>query len=464
MTARLLIAALCPVLFSCSLWMELDKSKLDYSDTHIDDVTLDGESDTHVDIPTDIIRDGPCPDAPDCDDHDDCNDGDPCTMDTCDMECGACVYTHVDGAAVSLDEDLPLAGIEVTTHSPTRIVWTGSEYGVVWGYAPGSSAGNGEIFFTTVSEDGVDVVKPAVRLTNNDENDRNPRLAWTGSQWGVAWSYQDSTTEEIHFVRVNPDSLTHGAPAPLVDSLNTLGTVDLVWSGDRFGLAWNAYTGVHHAIFFQIVDADGAPVGTPAEVSAHENHNGFPSLAWSGTEFGLAWQDERDDLDPMSSPQITDIYFRRVDTDGVVAGASVRITNATVQCQMPSLAWSGTEYGVAYQKQQEAMTPDISFRRISGTGSPAGLEIDLTISETTFNDYPDLTFTGSELGLVYNSNTELSLIRLYSDGTRVQEDIWINDLVNPAQLAPAIVWNGERYAIAWQGPAGEFFNLVEVCE
>ncbi len=69
-----------------------------------------------------------------------------------------------------------------------------------------------------------------------------------------------------------------------------------------------------------------------------------PSLIWTGKEYGIAWQDNQDGAD-----QYAEIHFARIDAGGLITGSEVSIsTDDGYNSRVPSLAWSGTAYGVAW--------------------------------------------------------------------------------------------------------------------
>ena len=78
-------------------------------------------------------------------------------------------------------------------------------------------------------------------------------------------------------------------------------------------------------------------------------------MVWTGSEHGVAWHDNRDGVD-------SEIYFARISADGVKVGSDVRITSAGYS-SVPSLVWSGSEYGVAWQDDRNG-DGEIYFARI----------------------------------------------------------------------------------------------------
>ncbi len=484
MTPRPLIALiLSPTLLSCSIWLNMDRDALDSGDVYQDpdsdvidggdadipadmDLDPDTPSDGPGDAPSDATDDDPCAEAGDCTIDDDCDDGDACTDDRCDTECGTCSHFPLSGAAPYMD-DLFVFNIERATDAPPQLVWTGSEYGLSWGVAPDLHPTEGEVLFRTVSDDGTSL-GAFHELTDNGFNDYAHSLVWSGSEYALAWSHKATSIEEVHFVKFGPGG-TPGTPTVAVGSLESLGTVDLAWAATGYGLVWSAVSGTQYGIFYIQIDATGTVVGSPVNVILQEKPVASPSITWTGTEFGLVWQDARDDLDTEDMDVITEIYFQKLREDGSKIISDLRVTASPHMSQEPKAAWSGSEFGVTWWDTRMSSSPEVFFARISTGGSKVGTDIQLTDAPPTINDDPSIAWSGAEYGIVYNSNGEVRFIRLAGDGTTIGDAIVNTMPAHPAYLNPAIVWTtwgGGKFAVAWGGYDAQelYFNFMEACD
>jgi hypothetical protein len=454
MRARLVALLLCPALVSCSLFMQLDKDKLEYFDEHVD-VEEDFHEEGAPDIPSDFEYDGPCPDAPECWAHDDCFDGDPCTMDYCYMECGACVNTFIEGAVSSM-EDMGLQTSELWSEDPPRIAFSGIEFGVVWAREPNPD--NGEIFFSTVAADGSSHSAEPYRVTDNARDDGRPGIVWSGSQWLVAWVHRPEAGGQVLVSAIQPSPVLISDPIIIAETGGHMSSLDIIEADGQVAIAHDTFISPNNAMVFQLLEGDGTPIGTPLTVDLEGTHMTLPSLAWNGTQWGLVWQDEREGFDE------TGIYYASINADGTAVETPVPVvTTGSYANRKPSLAWSGTAYGLTYHRQNAVEEPEIYFQLLAPDGSPVGSEMQLTNSDEGGNESPDLAFTGSEFGLLYNASGALALFRLNTDGSFVSENIDLNDPAHPVMGTPAIVWNGYSYAVSWEGHEGEWFNMLGLC-
>ncbi len=453
MRARLIALLLCPALAGCSLFMQLDKSKLDYFDEHVD-VEEDFHEEGAPDIPADFTYDGPCPDAPECWVHDDCNDDDPCTMDICIMECGACVNTLIEGAARSM-EDVGLMTSELWSEDPPRIAFSGTQFGVVWARDP--AAGNGEIFFSTVAADGSSYTPTPYRVTDNTVDDVRPRIAWSGSRWLVAWVHYFGAGGQVLLSAIDPSPVLVSEPIIIAETGGHMSSLDIIGVDGTVAIAHDTSIGGQNAVVFQLLEQDGTPIGSPLTVDLESTLMTLPSLAWNGAQWGLVWQDERAGFDD------TDIYYAAINADGTAFELPVPVVTTPHANRKPSLAWTGSAYGVAYHKLTAVEEPEIYMQLFGPDGSMVGPENQITSSEEGANESPDLVSTGTELGLLYNSGGVLTLIRLNTDGSFISESTHLNEPAHPVMGTPAILWNGDSYAVSWEGHEGEWFNMLGLC-
>lgn len=79
-------------------------------------------------------------------------------------------------------------------------------------------------------------------------------------------------------------------------------------------------------------------IGSPKNIRiTHDSSvSRYPTLSWTGTEFGLVWDDDRDSN--------REIYFARIGSYGDTVSGFERITFATGLSGTPYIAWTGSEY------------------------------------------------------------------------------------------------------------------------
>ncbi|MBW2263052.1 MAG: hypothetical protein JRG91_13825 [Deltaproteobacteria bacterium] len=239
----------------------------------------------------------------------------------------------------------------------------------------------------------------------------------------------DATTPILADVRVTSDG---GASKD----------VSLVWSGSEYGVAWNDDRDGNWEIYFARIDDAGARIGSDLRVTDAVTSSRHPELVWSGSQYGLTWYDHRDGNE--------EIYFARLGGDGAKIGADARITDDTARSRYPDIAWADDAYALTWTDERDG-NEEIYFARLDDAGAKMGSDVMIT-----FNAFPSmdsaLTWTGTEYGLVWrddrDGNGEIYFVRVSAAGAKVGSESRVTNATN-ASGQPQIVWTGSEYGVTW---------------
>jgi hypothetical protein len=302
-------------------------------------------------------------------------------------------FARVNAAGAKIGADAWVTDNGGFNDSPS-LVWTGSEFGMTsvnWG------SGSTLIYFSRLSAAGAKIGADTSIAGYN--GGRPPSLAWTGSEFGVSWRDARDTNNEIYFARVSAAGVKIGSDVRITRDWRDSGDPALAWSGSQFGLAWTESRDSNHEVYFTRVSAAGAKIGTDIRVTNNPAASGNADLAWSGSEFGLGWQDDRDGNQ--------EIYFTRLSAMGTKIGGDLRLTSAAGTSEFPSLAWTGSEFGVDWDDDRRVSgTQEIYFARVSAAGVKIGS--DLMVDRIGLGNYgPDLAWSGSEFAAAWTSYGEV---------------------------------------------------------
>jgi uncharacterized membrane protein len=194
-----------------------------------------------------------------------------------------------------------------------------------------------------------------MRITASPRDSDNPSLVWTGEVYGVAWQdYRDSNWE-IYFSRINAEGFEMSTDVRVTDASLESVFPTLVWNGREYGLAWQDSRVGNQEIYFTRLTSVGVKLGSDVRVTAAAGGSASPSLAWTGSEYGVVWQDYRDSN--------WEIYFTRLTATGEEVGTDVRITAALQASNSPSLVWTSDGYGVAWVDNRDG-NDEIYFSRL----------------------------------------------------------------------------------------------------
>jgi len=299
-------------------------------------------------------------------------------------------FARVSSSGAKLGSDLRVTSNASDSEYPS-LAWTGSEFGVSWCDDYDYDFICDEIYFARVSADGTTKLGDDLRVTSAESYSYASSLAWTGSEFGVSWiggfARLSSSGEKLG------DDLSVGGSFP-----------SLVWTGSEFGLGWSDVQDIYQEIYFARVSSSGDKLGSDLRVSSTTVSSSNPSLSWTGSEFGVSWWDYGN----------FDIYFARVSSSGDKIGSDLRVSSNTSFSHAPSLAWTGFEFGVSWDDNRDG-NYQIYFARVSSSGAKLGSDLRVT-SKAISHYWPSLAWTGSEFGVSWqdyrDGNPEIYFARI----------------------------------------------------
>ncbi|MBN2466134.1 hypothetical protein JXD38_10990 [candidate division WOR-3 bacterium] len=272
-----------------------------------------------------------------------------------------------------------------------------------------------------------------------------------GENFLVAWGdLRSGSKYDIYGARVTPQgtvldldgsAITQAAndqyyPVIGFDGANYL----VAWEDDRGGSGYDIYGG-------RVTPAGAQLDPAGFLITQAANAQGSPAVAFDGTEFLVAWEDDRNGLD---------IYGARVTLDGTVLDPTgFVISQATEDQRLPTACFDGSSFLVAWEDFRNDAAGDIYAARVTPDGEVrdlAGFAISQTAHEQLL---PAAGFDGTNSLVVwadYRDNTRFHIYgaRVTPDGT-VLEPSGIPITTEPGyQYAPAIAFDSLNLLVAWQ--------------
>jgi hypothetical protein len=296
-------------------------------------------------------------------------------------------FTHITPSGSKVGGDISVTGPCGDCVNP-RLVWNGTEYGAVWSQ-------NGEITFRRLDRAGAPIGTATPLIDPAGSSADEPDIVWTGTEYGVVWD-QFVGPQQIRFARLDRLGAKLSRILPITDDVSFFGNARprVAFGNGKYGITWQGNNGGQPEIFFERVDQRQGPMLPSLQITTHNQVALHPQIVWSGTEWGIAWQDHR---------TFTEIYFQRVTTAGVKTGTELRVTNATGVSNEPSLAWTGSEYGVVWDDDR---TGDLElwYARITSAGAKVvGSDLQLTTTAGQ-SDTPTLAWGGSKFAVAWHDD------------------------------------------------------------
>lgn len=297
------------------------------------------------------------------------------------------------------------------------------------------------------------------RFTDSVGGSNSPVLVWTGTELGIAWHDQRDGNAEIYFARANTTLAKIGSDTRVTNALDSSLSPSLVWTGSEYGLAWDDYRSWSTDIYFTRLDALGVEIDDDIAVTDNlpgvSSHN--QSLAWTGSEFGIAFADNT----------INSINLIRLNSGGIILGPSVRLIADSWAALFPTFVWTGVEYGLAWVESSA-----VWFARFTPAGSRTGAVIGIPdLSSRSVTTLPSLVWRNPEFVIVWPSDavgdSEIYFARVDASGVKIGLDVQVTD--NPDQSAgPTLTSRDSEFGLTWEenpsglGSPAYFVRLDEV--
>lgn len=344
--------------------------------------------------------------------------------------------------AISLDNFQITNSFGTAAHPD--IIWTGSNYGLVW--SDSRQGGEAEIYFIKLNEFGTKVTKELKISNSSDKISNQPAIVWADRAYGLVWSEYDRDESKnkdgcsLYFTKLDKEGEKYGGIVSVTsDNDGTCPSNPAIsWTGLDYGITWhesraNAETS---NIFFIRLNSLGERESQEIQVSdTSESSNS--SIVWTGREYGLVWQTDEA------------IYFTRLDGQGVKQGNDIRVSNISATSTNPDIVWHDYGYGLVWQAYDEKGQRQIYFAELDEEGNK---EIEKAITFNEEDDYsinPSIIWNNSEYGVVWQEEDgQIYFVNLDTKGHWKSKIAQISETEGQAKQ-PVITLGTSQYAFTW---------------
>ncbi len=269
-------------------------------------------------------------------------------------------------------------------------------------------------------------------------------IVWTGGSYGLVG--RESSSDAVFLALLDPMGAPLTQPVQVSDGASE-SSPSIAWTGSEFLIAWIDERDGNDEVYVARCDASGTQIGQDLRVTNTTSTKTTPRLAWSGAHYALTWEDDR------HAPQNTEIYLALLDATGAKIGDDRRVSNAAEASAEPSIVWTGSEFAIAWQDMRNHPTSgmyDIYFARLDPSGNPVSPELRLTEGEET-SLTPSLAWTGDRFAVGWKLGTPTPgiVLGLMDDLQQAIEDVLFTE---PGERVnrPNVGWNGFEYMIAYE--------------
>jgi hypothetical protein len=292
------------------------------------------------------------------------------------------------------------------------------------------------------------------------------------SGWGMAFKNKDDAHPNLWFATV----LLPGTMDVYLQLTNNERSFspDIAAGGGGFGIVWEEKTdppdtpetdfGVSFAFINPLDLAE--PVKVNQMIVDPDDPAGFakfPSIAWNGSDFAVAWQDSRNPAPEISS----EIWFARVDASGAFVVPEKKISTLPGESKNPDIAWSGSQYGVVVLNNSTGRD-SVYLAILDQDGNPLSAEERLIYGSSGKSNHPRIAVDPSGYALTWADNSpgkmEIFFTRTGWDGapysavprqvTQCAENAAMPDILfTPGQQGQPL------YSICWEDDRSNITNI-----
>jgi hypothetical protein len=360
------------------------------------------------------------------------------------------------GPAFEIGGD-PVYGSPLRNQYRTEVAFNGTNYLVVW--EDERDGTYSDIYGARVGVDG-SVLDPAgIVISAASYNQEWPAVASDGIDFLVVWQDERSGSWDIYGARVGADgTLIDPTGIPISSGAELEGWPELAFDGTNYLVVWQDQRNGSWDIYGARVAVDGSvlePGGVAISTAEHSQLE--PVIEFDGTNYLVVWDDVRNESH-------SDIYCARVGTDGsVLDPGGVAISSAVNDQVWPELAFDGTDYLVVWHDYRSGLW-DIYGARVTtaaGVLDTAGIAISTGPNDT---GWAAVGFDGADYFVVWgeylSGSWDVYGARVALDGSVLDTaGIAVSSATN-SQDAPAIAFDGANHLVVWQdGRNGSYTDV-----
>lgn len=284
-----------------------------------------------------------------------------------------------------------------------------------------------------------------VRLTNaTGISSTSYNNAWciaaNGNVVHIVWSDIRDGNKEIYYKRSTDGGLNWGADSRLTNNTANSEYPSIAVSGSNVQIVWQENRDADWEIYYKRSTDGGLNWGADTRLTNNAGFSYNPSLAVSGSNVHLVWCDVRDGN--------YEIYYKRSTDGGTSWAGDLRLTNDSTASFDPSVSVSGSYVHVTWFDDG---TDEIYHKRSTDGGINWGAATRLTIYNGE-SYRPCIAVSGLFVHVVWQdnriSNNEIYYKRSTNGGVNWEGDKRLTDSIESSYM-PSIAVSGSNVHIVW---------------
>lgn len=355
-------------------------------------------------------------------------------------------------------------------HNGADIAFDGTQlFAVMDAYGRGWGSGVDDAYLQIVNP--TDLSSVGTRTMINDTGatwwNTFPSIAHGAAGFGVAWEdgRANRDTDQIYFRSLNASGAAESPEIRIVNTSEQSSRPVVAWNGTDYAVAWQDERDGQTEIYAARVTQAGVTSVLPTRITNALGRSRFPSLVWNPTseQYLLAWQDN---LDGTRTDGNEEIYAARLDEALAVVGSVTRVTNDTRPSGEPRVAVNGAGFGLVHSDEMDA-NRELYFVPIDEDGV-VGTRVRITRSRGA-STQPSLVRTATGWAVAFrdtrDDNDEIYLVELMENGTPVDAPTRLTTTTGHSFRPHLVTTAAHQYVVMWEeelDPAAAPFQCFAV--
>jgi hypothetical protein len=283
-----------------------------------------------------------------------------------------------------------------------------------------------------------------VRLTSAAGGGAFPSVAISGNNLYVAWQDDRDGNVEIYCKRSADRGATWGADIRLTNAAGRSQYPSIAVSGNNVHVAWQDERHGNWEIYYKRSTDGGATWSADTRLTNEAAGSGVPSIAISGNNIHIVFHSSRDGGD-------WEIYYKRSTDGGSTWGADTRLTYAAGMSQLSSIALAGNVIHVTWVDTRDGGNWEIYYKRSTDGGSTWGADTRLTNAAGSSQD-PSVAVSSNNVHVAWfddrDGNLEIYYKRSTDGGATWGADTRLTSAAGNS-MAPCIVAYASYIHVVW---------------
>jgi len=288
-------------------------------------------------------------------------------------------FNTVTPQGEKLGPDVRLYRTFSSLNSPPIVVFTGSEFVVVWAHREGSGLLDFHVYAQRLDLEG-NLVGPNVAIsilpgddpwhgTEVNSDNEAPAVAVGRNGLGFAWVRSRLARPAIYFKTYDFELQPLMEEPVVITPDRSFGAFPTIAYNDATGtflVAYHEPSGTPSAIYGAAIAEDGTVVTPARQITDSPRHSRYPSLVPLGDRILLVFSDTKD------QNQGYELYMKTLDADLTPVGPEIRLTEAPGDSIVPFTSFGPNgDIGILFRDNREG-THNVYFSRLvcAAGGSP----------------------------------------------------------------------------------------------